>query len=134
MRLSFSKLLGKHVKYVSIYTKGTLKRSAEDLSNDTYAIFSDYKSICCGYSFELPGHVEAIQMSTHNICLSKEVNKKYNGYNRKTAELIDCALIGACVVIRSNTMYFLILAAPCENVFADMQIAKAHINLHVHAV
>ena len=39
--------------------------------NDTYAIsFSDflYKSICCGYSFELPLLVEAIQMSTNNIC------------------------------------------------------------------
>ena len=27
-----------------------------------------YKSICCGNSFELPRLVEAIQMSTHNIC------------------------------------------------------------------
>ena len=46
--------------------------------NDTYALsFFDflYKSICCGYSFELPGLVEAIQMSTHNICFYKEVDK-----------------------------------------------------------
>ena len=51
------------VKYVSPFTKGTLKkRSAKYLFNDAYAIlfrffffFSDfiYKSICCGYSFEL---------------------------------------------------------------------------------
>ena len=33
-----------------------------------------YKSICCGYSFELPRQVEAIQMSTHNICFYKEVD------------------------------------------------------------
>ena len=31
------------------------------------------KSICCGYSSELPRQVEAIQMSTHNICYYKEV-------------------------------------------------------------
>ena len=28
-----------------------------------------YKSICCGYSFELHRQVDAIQMGTHNICL-----------------------------------------------------------------
>ena len=41
MLLSFSKLLGKlAVKYVSTYTKGTLKtRSAKYLSNDAYTMF-----------------------------------------------------------------------------------------------
>ena len=65
--------------------------------------FSDllYKGICCGYSFELHRQVDAIQMSTHNICLYKE-EKKYTGCNLKTTELLDCALIGICVVIRSN--------------------------------
>ena len=29
----------------------------------------------CGYSFELPRLVEAIQMSTHNVCFYKEVDK-----------------------------------------------------------
>ena len=43
-------------------------------------------------------------MSTHNICLYKEVDKKYTGCNLKTAELLDCALIGVCVVISSNTV------------------------------
>ena len=67
-------------------------------------LFSDflYKSICCGYSFELHRQVDAIQMGTHNICLYK-VDKKYTGCNMKTTELLDCALIG-CVVIRSNTV------------------------------
>ena len=48
--------------------------------------------------------VDAIQMGTHNICLYKEVDKKYTGYNLKTMELLECALIKVCVVIRSNTV------------------------------
>ena len=48
----------------------------------------------------------AIQMSTHDICLHKEVKKKYTGYNLKTMEFLDCALIGVCAVIRSNTVMF----------------------------
>ena len=69
--------------------------------------FSDflYKSICCEYSFELL--VDAIQMSTHNICLYKEVKKKYIGCNLKTTEFLDCALIGVCAVIRSNRVNIL---------------------------
>ena len=54
------------------------ERSAEDfirsVFNAAYAMsFSDflYKTICCGYSFALPGQVKAIQMSTHNICFYK---------------------------------------------------------------
>ena len=60
--------------------------------------FSDfpYKSICCGYSFELHRQVDAIQMGTHNICLYKEVNKRYTGCNLKATELLDCALRGVC--------------------------------------
>ena len=74
------------------------KRSAKDLSKDQmdvyvmffflcmYVWFSNflYKSICCGYLFELHGQVDAIQMDTHNICLYKEVDKKYTGCNLKT--------------------------------------------------
>ena len=67
--------------------------------------FSDffYKGICCGYSFELHQQVDAIQMSTHNICLCKEVRKKCIGCNLKTTEFLDCALIGVCAVSGSNT-------------------------------
>ena len=97
------------VKYVSTYTKGTLKQtSVKVLLNDTYAmllcfLFSDflYKSICCGYSSELHRQFDAIQMGTHNICLYKEIDKKYTGCNLKTSECLDCALIGVCAVIRS---------------------------------
>ena len=64
-----------------------------------------YKGICCcGYSFELHRQVDAVQISTHNICLYKDVDKKYTGCNLKTTELLDCALIGICAVIRSNTV------------------------------
>ena len=43
--------------------------------NDAYAVFFSeflYKNIRCGYSFELPRLVEAIQMSVHNICFIKK--------------------------------------------------------------
>ena len=68
--------------------------------------FSDflYKSICCGYPFELHRQVAAIQRGTLNICcLYKEVDKKYTGCNLKITELLDCVLIGICAVIRSST-------------------------------
>ena len=83
------------------------KKTVKDLFDDVYAIFvSDflYKSICSGYSFELHQQVDAIQMGIHNICLDKEVDKKYTGCILKTAELLDCALLGVCAVIRANTV------------------------------
>ena len=69
-------------------------------------MFSDflYKGKCYGYSFELHRQVDAIQMSTYNICLYKDVDKNNTGCNLKTTELLDCALIGVCAVIRSNTV------------------------------
>ena len=49
----------------------TVKRSEKVLFDDDFAIFSYflYRGICCGYSFEYNQQVDAIQMSTHNICL-----------------------------------------------------------------
>ena len=114
-RLTLIKILGKLlVKYVSTYIKGTLQnRAAKVLSNYASSIlfsffFSDflYKSICCGFSFELNQQVDARHMGTHNKCLYKEVGKKYTGCNVKTTELLDCAPKGVCVVIRSNTVYW----------------------------
>ena len=52
-----------------------------------------YTGICCEYLFELHQQVDAIQMSIHNICLYKEVDKKYTGCNLKTTEFLDCVLI-----------------------------------------
>ena len=48
------------------------------------------------------GQVNAVQMGTHNMRLYKKVDKKYTGCNLNTTELFDSALIGLCVVIRSN--------------------------------
>ena len=45
-------------------------------------------------------------MSTHNICLYKEVKKKYTGCNLKTTECLDCVLIGVCAVLKSYFWYF----------------------------
>ena len=49
--------------------------------------------------------VNAIQMSTHSICLYKEVDKRYTGCNLMATELLDCVLIGICAVIRSNRVH-----------------------------
>ena len=65
-----------------------------------------YKGKCCTYTFELHRQVDAIQMGTHNTCLYEEVDKKYTGCNLKTMELLGCALIGVCAVIRSNTVIY----------------------------
>ena len=68
-----------------------------------YRVLNDEPSTCCGYVFELQRQVDAIQMGTYNIRLYKKVDRKYTGCNLKTMELLDCALIGVCAVIRSNT-------------------------------
>ena len=104
MCLGFSKLLGTlSCGKICIYLLWIhyKKRSEKDLFDDDYVMFSDflYKGICCGYSYELHR-----QVSTHNICLYKEIKKKYTGCNLKTTEFLDCALIGVCAVIRSNTV------------------------------
>ena len=57
-----------------------------------------YKSIYCRYSF-------AIQMGSHNICLYKDVDKKYTDCNLKTTKFLDRTLIEVCAVIRSNTVF-----------------------------
>ena len=88
MRLGLSKLLGTLIcGKICIYLlrKHNKKDQKKDLFRDEYAIlFSDflYTGICCEYSFELHRQFDAIQMSTHNICLYKEVDKKYTGYER----------------------------------------------------
>ena len=48
--------------------------------------------------------VDTIQMGTHNICPYEEVDKNYTGCNLKTTELLEWVLIGACAVIRLNTV------------------------------
>ena len=93
------------LKYVSTY----FKKDQQTYLLMFMIFFSDflYKSICCGYSFELHRQIDAIQMGTHNISLYKEVDKKYTSCNLKTTELLDYVLIGVCAVIKSNTVCFL---------------------------
>ena len=92
-------------------SSGELKRSAKDLSNDSYAMFFVVFFFCFFYSdFLFKAYVVGTNlncMGTHKICLYKEVDKNYTGSNLKTTELLDCALIGAHAVIRSNTVFFL---------------------------
>ena len=61
------------------------------------------------YSLELHQQVDAIQMVTQNIHLYKEVDKKYTGCNLRTTELLDCALVGVCAIIRSNLVFCYLL-------------------------
>ena len=62
-------------------------------------------------TYDVGAHLNCINLSMQfkwgslNICLYKEVDKKYTGYNLKTMELHDCALIGVYAVIRLNTVY-----------------------------
>ena len=108
MCLGFSKLLGTLscgkicIYLLRIHYKKDQKKTYLMMIMWFFLIFL-YKGICCGYSFELHWQVNAIQMSTHNICLYK-VDKKYTGCNLKTTELLDCALIGVYAVIRSNVV------------------------------
>ena len=77
-----------------------------------------YKSICYGYSFELHGQVDAIQMGMRNICLYK--------VDKKTMELLDIALIGVCGIGQILFLCpFLVLKKgtpqPLYNTFAGIQ-------------
>ena len=54
--------------------------------------------------------LQLIQMGTHNICPYK-VDKKNTGCNPKKMELLDCALVGVCVII---TIFDLITALYTE--------------------
>ena len=94
---------------MTLLTKDTLKNKYQQrpylVFMRVFFLLIFFIKTCCGYSFELHRQVDAIQMGTHNICLYKEVDKKYTGYNLKTMELLDCALIGVYAVIRSNTVY-----------------------------
>ena len=60
-----------------------------------YNIFL-YKNICCGYSFELPQQVEAIQTSTHVVgthlnCLDRLRQFKQEAHGPRYAHLSDIA-------------------------------------------
>ena len=81
------------------------KRKAKDLLDDVYAIFFLVFFI---KAYVMGTHLNCIDklMGTHNICLYKEVDKKYTGCNLKTTELFDCTLTGVCAVIRLKMVRF----------------------------
>ena len=60
-------------------------------------------------------------MGTHNICPYEEVDKNYTDCNLKTTELIECALIGACAVIRSNAVFFSIIQIMIQDVYKQIK-------------
>ena len=101
MRVGFSESLGTLscgkvcIYLLRIHCKKDQKRTYLMM---IMGFFSDflYKGICCGYSFELHRQVDAVQMSTQNICHYKEVKKKYTGCNLKTTEFLDGAYRGMC--------------------------------------
>ena len=67
-------------------------------------------------------------MSTHKICLYKEVDKKYTGCNLKTTKLLDCALMGVCAVIRSNMVINKYHTDVCFQFHLINSIMDSHIN------
>ena len=100
------------IVFIKTYVAGTCLKCVPT----TYKSRQFNKNICCRYSIELSRLVEAIQMSTHNIQVKaiqmsthimffKRSRRKYTGYNQRTTKLLDCALLGVCAVIRSNTVF-----------------------------
>ena len=51
---------------------------------------------------QLNGIDNQIPIGTHNICLYKNIDKKYTGCNLKTMVLLDCVCIRVRAVNRSN--------------------------------
>ena len=64
---------------MTLATKDTLKNKYQQKLY--LVIFMQFFLIFFINSFELHRQVDAIQMGTHNICLYKEVDKKYTGCN-----------------------------------------------------
>ena len=107
--------------------------------------------------------VKAYVVGTHLNCIDKpiqfrwvpttysfikKVDKKYTGCILKTTELLDCALIGVCQVIRLNTgkdtlpiwavfivhmkkLYPWLSKMGCVNAQADLNLCWAHVQRYV---
>ena len=87
------------VKYVYLLRIHYEKDQKTDLFDDDYVIVSDflYKGICCGHSFELHRQVDAIQMSTHNICFLKRSKEKLHWLQSEDYGISwMCAYRGMC--------------------------------------
>ena len=87
---------------MSTYTKGTLTKKTKKEKKDkrrthqtmllqSFSVFVFlifFLKHMLWYSFALHQQVDAIQMGIHNICLYKEVDRKYTGYLLMTMELL----------------------------------------------
>ena len=63
--------------YRTVPYKRTVKQFRSlQVTADVFVYLLLYKSICCGYSFELPQQVEAIQMHTYSKCFYKDIQKQ----------------------------------------------------------
>ena len=69
----------------------------------TFCLFL-YKGICCGYPFELHRLVDAIQMSSYNICFYKENQKKSRKHHQISPLLI---LFLKCTLSRQIHIFYL---------------------------
>ena len=83
VRLSFSKLVrisgNRYPPILKVHLKNDQRGTFQMILMRSFCVFFPnflYKSIYCGYPFELHRQVGAIQMGTHNICLYNEVDKK----------------------------------------------------------
>ena len=97
MRLGFSKLLGTFScgKMCIYLLRVHYKKDQKKTFDFNYAVFFSlifFIKTCCGYSFELHRQVDAIQMSTHNICLYEEVDQKYTGCNEDYGNFLTVRL------------------------------------------
>ena len=89
--------------FIETYVLGIHLNCIDRLFGDIYAFFfwfSLLKTYVVGTHLNCIKIASAIQIGTHNICIYKEVDKKYALCNLKTTNLLDWALIGVCVVIR----------------------------------
>ena len=80
-------------------------------------------------------------MGSHNICLYKDVDKKYTDCNLKTTKFLDRTLIEVCAVIRSNTVFQrvvfawrFILKSKVANLYHDLRQNSTEISRNSHKI
>ena len=75
--------------------------------------------------------------SLTNICLFKEEDREYTSCNLKTMELLNCALLGVCAVIRSNTVFLLLFSCIINTSYTmstSLSFSKKHAVLSVRSI
>ena len=96
------------VKYVSTYLVYTLEQDQHWTCLMMFMRFFSnflYKSICCGYSFELHQQVDAIQIGTHNICLYKSICCGYSFELHRQVDAIQMDTLNMCLYNEVDKTY-----------------------------